>query len=115
MSRSPGSIAGIEIHGSQLVSGPRTLTRLRAGTGPTVCANLMSMGADPIASSTMSARRSDTSTARTLYRRTVSRNRWISIEHEDLNLSRVEGLRKAVDLLQSAVIRDAPDDKVRAI
>ena len=45
----------------------------------------------------------------------VSRNRWISIEHEDLNLSRVEGLRKAVDLLQSAVIRDAPDDKVRAI
>ena len=63
----------------------------------------------------MSARRSDTSTARTLYRRMVSRNRWISIEHEDLNLSRVEGLRKAVDLLQSAVIRDAPDDKAQAI
>lgn len=40
---------------------------------------------------------------------------WISIEHEDVNLSRLEGLRKAVTLLQDVGIAGRPDYIVQDI
>jgi sugar phosphate isomerase/epimerase len=40
---------------------------------------------------------------------------WLSIEHEDLTMSRAEGLRKAADLLRSAIIREAPDHQAQPI
>jgi sugar phosphate isomerase/epimerase len=47
--------------------------------------------------------------------RMVGYDGWISIEHEDVNMSRVEGLRKGVELLRSAAIREAPDHEPQAI
>jgi sugar phosphate isomerase/epimerase len=47
--------------------------------------------------------------------RLVGYDGWISIEHEDVNMSRVEGLRKGVELLRSAVIREAPDYGLPAV
>jgi sugar phosphate isomerase/epimerase len=40
---------------------------------------------------------------------------WISIEHEDANQSRLEGIRKAVDLLRSSAILEPPDYRVQAV
>lgn len=40
---------------------------------------------------------------------------WISIEHEDANQSRIEGLRKAVNLLRAWVIFEPRDYSVQAI
>jgi sugar phosphate isomerase/epimerase len=39
---------------------------------------------------------------------------WISLEHEDVNLSRLEGVRKGVEALRSAIIREPPDDLAQA-
>jgi sugar phosphate isomerase/epimerase len=47
--------------------------------------------------------------------RMVGYDEWISIEHEDSNQSRLEGLRKAVDLLKASAIIEAPDYRVQAI
>jgi sugar phosphate isomerase/epimerase len=155
----------LEMHGSQLVYSPRTLTRLREAVGPAVCANLdpshlMWMGADPIASidhlgaAIQHVHGKDTFlngpvlAAATLlengplddvrvrswshctlgyghdakwwsdfcYRlRMAGYDGWISIEHEDVNLSRMEGIRKAVELLKSVTIHDPPDYAVQAI
>ena len=40
---------------------------------------------------------------------------WLSIEHEDINLSRFEGLRKSVDLLRKVAPTEAPDFEVQDI
>jgi sugar phosphate isomerase/epimerase len=40
---------------------------------------------------------------------------WISIEHEDVNQSRIEGIRKAVDLLRSWAIFDPRDFAVQEV
>jgi sugar phosphate isomerase/epimerase len=47
--------------------------------------------------------------------RIVGYDGWISIEHEDLTMSRAEGLRKSIDILRSAIIRDAPDHQAQPI
>ncbi|MCB8882439.1 sugar phosphate isomerase/epimerase [Acidisoma cellulosilytica] len=39
---------------------------------------------------------------------------WLSIEHEDVILSRIEGLRRSVDLLRSAAPIEASDFKLQA-
>jgi sugar phosphate isomerase/epimerase len=38
---------------------------------------------------------------------------WLSIEHEDVMLSREEGLRKSVDLLRSAAPSENSDYKLQ--
>lgn len=47
--------------------------------------------------------------------RMVGYDGWISVEHEDVNMSRTEGLAKAIKLLRSAAIFDAPDYHVQQI
>jgi sugar phosphate isomerase/epimerase len=47
--------------------------------------------------------------------RMVGYDGWISIEHEDSNQARLEGLRKAVDLLRACAIFEAPDYSVQAV
>jgi sugar phosphate isomerase/epimerase len=47
--------------------------------------------------------------------RMVGYDGWISIEHEDSNQARLEGLRKAVDLLRACAIFGAPDYSVQAV
>ena len=37
---------------------------------------------------------------------------WLSIEHEDMVLSRIEGLRKSVELLKHASIEEASDYRI---
>jgi len=47
--------------------------------------------------------------------RMIGYDGWISIEHEDLNQSRIEGIRKAVDLLKSSAIFEPLDYRVQEI
>lgn len=47
--------------------------------------------------------------------RMVGYDEWISVEHEDANLSRVEGVRKSFELLRSTVIREPSDYEVQKI
>lgn len=155
----------VEMHGSQLVYSPRTLTLLREEVGPAVCANLdpshlMWMGADAIAAvdhlgaairhvhgkdTFMNAPVLATATALEhgplddvaarswshctigfghdgkwwrdfCYRlRLNGYDGWISIEHEDVNMSRMEGLSKAVAVLRDAAMFDPPDYELQRI
>lgn len=47
--------------------------------------------------------------------RMIGYDDWISIEHEDVNQSRIEGIRKAVDLLRSSAIFEPLDYRVQEI
>jgi sugar phosphate isomerase/epimerase len=47
--------------------------------------------------------------------RMVGYDGWISVEHEDVNMSRVEGIRKALELLRSAAIREPADYAVQDV
>jgi sugar phosphate isomerase/epimerase len=47
--------------------------------------------------------------------RMIGYDGWVSIEHEDVNQSRIEGIRKAVDLLRSSAIFDPRDYGVQEI
>ena len=40
---------------------------------------------------------------------------WLSIEHEDVVLSRLEGARRSVELLKAVVPRDVSDFELQAI